>query len=130
MRAQTLKRAAAATILVVSAFASAMGQEKVATTTAPKSDEGIVRGVVVSASDKALEVRDAKGAVRRVSVDGTTLVMTDDKDFSVANLPDIELKAKDLAKGDLVEVVVASNDRAGIVTRVSPIEATDTARNQ
>lgn len=104
-----------------------MGQEK---TAAPAKDDAIVRGVVVSASDKTIEVRDAKGDVRRVAVDRSTLVLTDDKDFSAANLPDIELTAKDLTKGDLVEVVVSSNDRAGIVTRVSPIEATDTARNR
>ena len=91
--------------------------------------EAIVRGTVVAASPAAIEVRDARGALHRVAVDANTLVLSDDEDFSVANLPDIELAVKDLSKGDLVEVVVEPRaSRAGIVTRISPIDATATAR--
>ena len=59
------------------------------------------------------------------------MVLSDDEDFSVANLPEIELSASDLAAGDRVEVVVARGQShlvAGIVTRLSPIDATATAK--
>jgi hypothetical protein len=54
--------------------------------------------------------------------------MTDDEDFSVANLSDIRIAPTDLAKGDVVEVIVEGARRAGIVTRISPVEPTATAR--
>jgi len=106
------------------------GTQAARTDSAPGvASEAIVRGTVVAASPAAIEVRDARGALHRVAVDTNTLVLSDDKDFSVANLPDIELAVKDLSKGDLVEVVLEPRgSRAGIVTRISPIDATATAR--
>lgn len=89
---------------------------------------GILRGTVVATSDRAIDVRDERGIVRSVAVDGTTLVMSDDEDFSIANLPDIRISVADLASGDLVEIVVQGERRAGIVTRLSPIDPTATAR--
>ena len=123
-------RAAVLVLLVVGLVGMVLGQSR---THAAKSDgaasDGVVRGTVVATSPAALEVRDARGVVHRVSVDGNTLVLSDDEDFSVANLPDIELAVKDLSKGDLVEVVVEPRQsRAGIVTRISPIDPTATAR--
>ena len=96
-----------------------------------RKSEDIVRGTVVSASPAAIEVRDAKGALHRVAVSATTLVLSDAEDFSVANLPNIELAVSDLSAGDRVEVVVEpdqSRSVAGIVTKISPIDATATAK--
>jgi len=56
--------------------------------------------------------------------------MSDDEDFSVANLQDIRLSVADLAAGDTVEVIVEHGRRAGIVTRVSPIAPTAVARSR
>ena len=100
--------------------------------TAEKSaPNGIVRGTVVAVSPAAIEVRDAQGTLRRLAVDRTTLVLSDAEDFSVATLPDIQLAVSDLSDGDRVEVIVEPDQKrlvAGIVTRLSPIDATSTAK--
>ncbi len=114
------------TVLAVVVF----GQQRAQTSEKPKGGD-IVRGTVVSATPSAIEVRDKTGAVQTVAVSDTTLVLADDEDFSVANLPNIELTATDLSAGDAVEVVVESGKTrlvAGIVTRISPIDASATAR--
>jgi hypothetical protein len=128
-----LIRAATLVLFVAALVGVALAQSRThaARPEGPQSapSEAIVRGTVVAAGPAALEVRDARGTLHRVAVDANTLVLSDDKDFSVANLPDIELAVRDLSKGDLVEVVVEPRGaRAGIVTRISPIDATATAR--
>lgn len=93
-------------------------------------ENGIVRGTVVAVEADRLKVRDNAGVVREMEVNGTTLVITDDEDFSIANMAEIQLEVGDLSAGDAVEVVLEPNPdhlRAGIVTRMSAIAATATA---
>ena len=126
----SLGRAAILVVLVAAIVGIVLGQSRTqAARPGDEPGEGIVRGTVVAAGPAAIQVRDAKGVVHSVGVDANTLVLSDAKDFSVANLPDIELAVRDLAKGDLVEVVVEPRgSRAGIVTRLSPIDTTAVAR--
>jgi hypothetical protein len=136
-RRETIRSAAQAMALVAAVVALvvvALGQGRPHAAPAAenaKENAKVVRGTVVSASQAAIEVRDDRGLMHRMTVDTTTLVLTDDEDFSVANLPDIQLAARDLSAGDRVEVVVrpdGTRSLAGIVTRLSPIGATATAR--
>ena len=128
-----LVRAALLGLLTAALVSVILGQDR---THAARTDgapseptEAVVRGTVVATGPAAIEVRDRQGTLHRVAVDANTLVLSDDKDFSVANLPDIELAVKDISKGDVVEVVVEPRgSRAGIVTRISPVDATATAR--
>lgn len=126
-------RVVAILALVAAFFGVVLGQQRTPTakTAETARAEDIVRGTVVSASSSAIEVRDARGALHRVAVNATTLVLSDAEDFSVANLPDIQLAVSDLSAGDSVEVVVEPDQHrpvAGIVTRLSPIEPTATAK--
>ena len=96
----------------------------------PKAD--IVRGTVVAVEPEAIILKDRQGETRRVAVERNTLVMSDEEDFSMASLPDIELSVKDLAAGDAVEVVVEPDQKtpvAGIVTRLSSLTGTEVARS-
>src|SRR4029079_18655733 len=91
---------------------------------ASRDRDGIVRGTIVAATANAIEVRNGAGEIRRIAIDPRTLVMSDDADFSAANLADIRLTAADLGAGDQVEVVVENARRGGIVTPLSAIDAT------
>ena len=96
----------------------------------PKAD--IVRGTVVAVEPQAIVVKDRQGDSRRVEVERNTLVMSDEEDFSMASLPDIELSLKDLSAGDAVEVVVEPGQKtptAGIVTRLTSLTGTEVARS-
>lgn len=95
------------------------------------AEEGIVRGQVVAVSDDRIAVRSADGVVRKMSVNATTLVISDEEDFSIANMPEIQLEMDDIAKGDLVEVVIEPDTgelKAGIVTRLSLFDSTAVAK--
>jgi hypothetical protein len=94
-----------------------------------KSD-GIVRGTVVAAESERIVVRDEDGTERSLKVAPTTLVISDAEDFSIANMPEIQLEVADLQTGDEVEVVLepAANElRAGIVTKMLLFEPALTA---
>jgi len=128
MRATPIVRAVVIALTLIATFAIAFGQSRHTDAAASPDRDGILRGTIVAATANAIEVRNDAGEIRRIAIDPRTLVMSDDADFSAANLADIRLTAADLGAGDHVEVVVENARRAGIVTRLSPIDATATAR--
>ncbi len=124
MKAERMHRTLAIAAMMACFAAGAAGQQ-------PGRSE-VVRGIVLSAGPRSLKIRQDNGRVRRLELYRSTLVLSDDKDFSAENMPDIELGFRDLDEGDGVEVVLGTaGDRnvAEIVTRLTPIEATATARN-
>ena len=109
-----------------------MPAETPAPVVAPARADEIVRGTVVAVEPKQIAVRDEDGTVRTLKVATTTLVISDAEDFSIANMPDIQLEVSDLRTGDEVEVVLEPNARelrAGIVTKMLLFEPSMTARD-
>jgi hypothetical protein len=120
----------AVVIALLVGFVVAQTKRPVAAKAEPKAD--VVRGTVVTVEPQAIVVKDRQGQTRRVAVERNTLVMSDEEDFSMASLPDIELSVKDLAAGDAVEVVVEPDQKiptAGIVTRLTSLTGTEVARS-
>ncbi len=104
-----------------------------ASVAAEARSEGIVRGTVVAAEPERIVVRAEDGTESTLKVVPTTLVISDAEDFSIANMPEIQLEVADLRTGDEVEVVlepVAHELRAGIVTKMLLFEPAMTARGE
>ena len=93
----------------------------------------VIVGRIVAVEPGVLVVRDAAGETRRFVLHDTTLMLSDEEEFSYANLSDIELTAADLARGDRVEIVIEASpgeQAAGIVTRLSSPTGEQVARSR